>query len=87
MARTLEQKIAEAEARLVRLRKQERSLENGQKIILGGMLINAARRNPKMRDWLLEEATRSIAREADQKRLKPLIDELLSAKDKASNET
>lgn len=74
MARTLGQKIAEVEARLARLRKQERSLENGQKIILGGMLINAARRDPKMRDWLLEEAVRSIAREADQKRLKPLLD-------------
>ncbi len=80
MARTLDQKIAEAEARLARLRKQERSLENGQKIILGGMLLNAARLDPKMRDWLLEEAARSIAREADQKRLKPLLDELLTAK-------
>lgn len=82
MTRTLEQKIAEAEARLVRLRKQERSLENGQKIILGGMLLNAARRDPKMRDWLLEEAGRSIARGADQKRLKPLIDEFQAEKDK-----
>ncbi len=82
MARTLEQKIAEVEDRLARLKKQERSLENGQKIILGGMLLNAARRDPKMRDWLLEEATRSIAREADQKRLKPLLDELQAAKGK-----
>lgn len=82
MARTLDQKIAEAEARLARLRKQERSLENGQKILLGGMLLNAARRDPKMRDWLLEESVRSISREADQKRLKPLLDELQTAKDK-----
>lgn len=65
MERTLDQKIAEAEARLARLRKQERSLENGQKIILGGMLLNAARRDPKMRDWLLEEAARSIVRKRD----------------------
>lgn len=76
MARTLNQKIAEAEARLARLRKQERSLEMGQKIILGGMLLNAVRHDPKMRDWLLEEAAQSIIREADQKRLKPLIEEL-----------
>lgn len=48
MARTLDQKIAEAEARLSQLRKQERSLENGQKIILGGMLLDAARRDSKM---------------------------------------
>lgn len=80
MARTLDQKIAEAEARLARLRKQERSLENGQKIILGGMLLNAARRDPHMRKWLLEEAGESIVREADQKRLKPLLDELKATK-------
>lgn len=76
MARTLEQKIAEAEARLTRLKKQERSLENGQKIILGGMLINAAQRDPKIRSWLLEEASRSLTRDVDQKRLKPLLDGL-----------
>ena len=40
--RTLEQQIAEAEARLARLRTQSRQLENGQKIILGGMLLAAA---------------------------------------------
>ena len=82
MARTLDQKIAEAEARLARLRKQERSLETRQKIILGGMLLNAARRDPKMQDWLLEEAAQSLTREADQKRLKPLLDELQEAKGK-----
>lgn len=39
--RTLEQQIAEAEAKLARLRNQSRQLENGQKIILGGMLLAA----------------------------------------------
>jgi len=34
MMRTIEQQIAEAEARLARLRTQSRQLENGQKIIL-----------------------------------------------------
>lgn len=43
MAQTLEQKIAEAEAKLARLRKQTRELENGQKVILGGMLLAEAR--------------------------------------------
>ena len=76
MAQTLEQKIAEAEARLARLREQSRRTENGQKIILGGMLINAARKDARIREWLLAEVDRSITREADKKRLAPLLDSL-----------
>lgn len=76
MAQTLQQKIAEAEARLAHLREQSRKTENGQKIILGGMLINAARKDLQIRHWLLEEAERSITREVDKKRLAPLLDTL-----------
>ncbi len=74
MAQTLEQKIAEAENKLARLREQSRRTENGQKIILGGMLIHAARKDDKIRAWLLEEAERSVTREVDKKRLAPLLD-------------
>ncbi|MHB8317120.1 MAG: hypothetical protein ACYDCW_15490 [Acidithiobacillus ferrivorans] len=74
MAQTLEQKIAEAESRLARLREQSRRTENGQKIILGGMLIHAARKDAKIRAWLLAEAEKSITREVDKKRLAPLLD-------------
>ena len=76
MAQNLQQQIAEAEARLARLREQSRKTENGQKIILGGMLINAVRKNLKIRHWLLEEAERSITRAVDKKRLAPLLDTL-----------
>lgn len=76
---TLEQQIAQAEAKLNRLRNKNRSLENGQKIILGGMLINAARKDTKTREWLLEEAERSITREVDKKRLEPLLESLRRA--------
>ena len=56
MIRTLEQQIAEAEARLARLRTQSRQLENGQKIILGGMLLAASREIDRKRlQPLLEE--------------------------------
>ncbi|WP_423856058.1 hypothetical protein HHS34_004455 [Acidithiobacillus montserratensis] len=60
MAQTLKQKIAEAEDRLARLREQSRRTENGQKIILGGMLIHAARKDDKIRAWLLAEAEKYI---------------------------
>jgi len=69
------QKIAQLEAQIARIRHQERSLENGQKIILGGMLLNAARVNPEMRRWVMAEASK-ITRPADTKRLAPLLAEL-----------
>ncbi len=76
MAQTLEQKIADTEARLARLRQQGRKLENGQKIILGGLVLNAARNDPRIRKWLLTEAGKSITRDVDKQRLQPLLDEL-----------
>jgi hypothetical protein len=76
MAQTLEQKIAEAEAKLARLRKQTRELENGQKIILGGMLLAEARKDSRARKWVLKLAAENVTREADKKRLQPLLDEL-----------
>jgi len=75
MALTLEQKIAQAEARLARLRTRSRKLENGQKIIVGGMVIAAARRDPAMAQMLASLAQRSM-REIDRKRLAPLLEEL-----------
>lgn len=76
MTRTIDQKIAEAEAKLARLRQQSRQLENGQKIILGGMLINVARKDQKIREWLINETAKSITRDADKNRIAPLIEEL-----------
>ena len=73
---TIEQQIAQKEDELARLRKKSRNLANGQKIILGGMLIHAAGKDAKIRSWLLEEAEESITREADKKRLAPLLDAL-----------
>lgn len=74
--RTIEQQIAEAEARLARLRTQSRQLENGQKIILGGMVLAAARHDSRIRAWLIKEADKAVTRDMDKKRLQPLLDEL-----------
>lgn len=76
MSQTLEQKIAAAEANLARLRQRSRALENGQKIILGGLLLNAARHQPRIRQWLLTEAAKTITRDVDKARLAPLIADL-----------
>lgn len=76
MTRTLEQKIAALDAKIARLRHQSRKLETGQKIILGGILINAARKDAHVRNWLLKEATRSVTRNIDKTRLSSIIEEL-----------
>ena len=73
--RTIEQKIAEAEAHLARLKQQNRTLENGQKIILGGMLLQEARRDEKIRQWVLQTAERLINRQVDINRIQPVLDE------------
>ena len=80
MPQTIEQKIAETQAKLTRLRNQERQLENGQKIILGGMLLQAAKKDPSMKRWVLDNAAKVITREADKKRLEPLLEQFRKMK-------
>jgi len=90
MTRTIEQQIAEAEARLARLRTHSRQLENGQKIILGGMVLAAARHDPRIRAWVIKEAEKGVTRDVDKKRLDPLLIELQAmgdTKDSSQQET
>jgi hypothetical protein len=47
--RTPKQQIAELQAKIARLKAKETALENGQKIILGGMLLAAARQDQRIR--------------------------------------
>lgn len=73
--RTPKQQIAELQARINRLKSKETALENGQKIILGGMLLAAARQDQRIRQWVIKEAQK-ITRPADVKRITPLLEEL-----------
>ena len=77
--KTKKQEIAELEARLARAKTEDRAMETGQKIILGGMLLQAARKDPKMAAWVIEEAERVITRKIDQKRVAPILEELKAA--------
>ena len=69
--KTPAQQIAALEAKIARLREKDRALENGQKIILGGMLLSSARSTPKIAKWVLEEIEKSVTREIDKTRLAP----------------
>lgn len=53
MTHTIDQQIAEAEAKLACLRQQHEPLENDQKIILGGILVNATKKDQKSENGLL----------------------------------
>ena len=81
---TIEQKIARKEAELNRLKEQSRKLENGQKIITGGMMLSIARNNPQRAKTLLEDIEREVTKKADLDRMKSVIDELKAIISKAS---
>lgn len=91
--KTIEQQIAAKEAELARLRAKQRKLENGQKIILGGLLLNEVQADAKVRNWLLRKVAETVTREVDKKRLASLVAEwqamgnTLSASSRASEST
>ncbi|WP_409024707.1 hypothetical protein [Escherichia coli] len=58
MSRTLEQKIADAEARLQRLKAKSRSLDTAQKVIVGAFFIHLLKTE--------------VTRQADVSRIRPL---------------
>lgn len=69
---TPEQKQARQDDQLARLKAKNRKLETGQKIIIGGMMLSLAEKNPlvakQLKIWIDEEVTRKI----DIKRLESL---------------
>ena len=73
---TTSQKIAQLEDKIARLRKQDRALENGQKIIVGGMMITLAKKDSKAAQRLIELIEQNVTRDVDKKRIEPLLQEL-----------
>lgn len=64
----LEQKLAQAELQMARLREQQRKLDAQMKIIIGACVINECKKNP---DFLrmIERVIDTNASERDKKRL------------------
>ncbi len=67
MSRTLEQKIADAEARLQRLKAKSRSLDTAQKVVVGAALLAKVRKpeEVQLRAWLLQFLKAEVTRQAD----------------------
>ena len=76
MARTIDQQIAEAQARLSRLRTRAKASETRRKIIVGAVVTTEALKDPKIARWMAATLRKTITREVDQKELVGLLAEL-----------
>ena len=76
MARTIDQQIAEAQARLNRLKGRQKASETRRKIIVGSVVISNALREPEKARALAALLRRAVTREVDQKELVSLLEEL-----------
>jgi len=78
MALTLEQKIAEAQANLARLKDKARSEDTRQKIIVGAAVISQALRSSSLAGRLLAILDAEPLRDHDKKAVADLINKLKS---------
>lgn len=84
---TLEQKIAQKQDELARLKEQSRKLENGQKIIIGSMMLSLAKKDPLIAKLLLDSISSEVTRKTDLDRLETITTELKSIVNKANEQT
>lgn len=83
---TLEQQIAQKQDELARLKEKAQKQENAQKIVIGGMVLSVARKNPQFAQNLLSMIDREVNRDADKKRLESVIGELQEFISNANNQ-
>lgn len=76
MARTIDQQIAEAQAKLARLKTRAKASETRRKIIVGAIVSSEALKDPKIARWLASTLRKNATREVDQKELEGLLAEL-----------
>ena len=76
MARSIEQQIAEAQARLNRLRTRAKATETRRKIIVGAIVTTEALKDPKIARWMAATLRKNATREVDQKELIGLLADL-----------
>ena len=76
MARTIDQQIAEAQARLARLRTRAKATQTRRKIIVGAIVTTEALKDPKIARWMAATLRKNATREVDQKELTGLLADL-----------
>jgi hypothetical protein len=76
VTRTLDQQIAEAQAKLARLKTRQKASDTRRKIIVGAIVTSEALREPKIARWLATTLRKNATREVDQKELVSLLADL-----------
>ena len=76
MARSIDQQIAEAQARLNRLKTRAKAGETRRKIIVGAIVTSEALKDPKIARWMAATLRKNATREVDQKELTGLLADL-----------
>ena len=56
MVRTIEQQVAEAQAKLARLKTRAKAQDTRRKIIVGAIVTTEALKDPKIAKWLARDA-------------------------------
>ena len=84
MARSIDQQIAETQAKLARLKTKQKAGETRRKIIVGSVVISNALREPEKARALAALLRRAVTREVDRKELVSLLEELDRAAEKAA---
>lgn len=72
---TLEQQLAEAEAKVARLKEKAKKQDTAEKVVIGGMMLAYARKYPNNAKRLLELMQTEL-REQDLKRVQRAVSEL-----------
>ena len=76
MARTLEQQIAETEAKLERLRQREKAKDTRCKIVFGALIMTEALKDPAGARKLAHLAETKITRDVDKAAVAEFLEEL-----------
>lgn len=76
MARTIDQQIAEAQAKLARLKARSKASETRQKIIVGAVVMAQAMKDKDAAAWLAEVLRKGVTREVDLKEVASLLVDL-----------
>ena len=86
MARSIDQQIAETQAKLARLKERQKASETRRKIIVGSVVISNALREPEKARALAALLRRTVTREVDQKEITGLLEELDEAATKVNSQ-
>jgi hypothetical protein len=73
MVGTIEQQVAEAQAKLARLKTRAKAQDTRRKIIVGAIVTTEALKDPKIAKWLASTLRKNATREVDQKELAGLL--------------